>query len=60
MEDDKPLELLPWGRTREQQELVDRKKAQGRRGWKGCLLQLVIIALIIAYAAGFVNGRFGG
>lgn len=60
MEEDKPLELLPWGRTLEDQEKIDRKKAQGRRGWQGCLLQSVLIALIIAYAAGFVNGRFGG
>lgn len=59
MEEDKPLELLPWGRTIEDQEKIDRKKAQGRRGLQGCLLQLVLIALIIAYAAGFVNGRFG-
>ena len=57
--DDKPLELLPWGRTAEQQEEIDRKKARGRRGWHGCLLQLVLLALVIAYAAGFVNGRFG-
>lgn len=55
--DDKPLEILPWGRTAEQQEALERKKRQGRRGWQGCLLYLVAFALFAAYCAGWLNGR---
>lgn len=55
--DDKPLEILPWGRTAEQQEALDRKKLQGRRGWQGCLLYGVAFALVCAYCAGWMNGR---
>lgn len=54
---DKPLELLPWGRTAEDQAKLDRKKLQGRRGWQGCLLYLVAFALFAAYVAGWTNGR---
>jgi hypothetical protein len=55
--DDKPLEILPWGRTLEQQEALDRKKQQGRSGVFGCLLYLVAFALFAAYCAGWVNGK---
>lgn len=59
MKDDKPLELLPWGRTREQQEALERKKAQGRRGAKGCLFLAVLFALFAVYVAGWVSGKYG-
>lgn len=52
---DKPLEILPWGRTREQQEALDRKKAQGRRGVGGCMFMLVLVALILTYFAGLAS-----
>lgn len=55
--DDKPLEILPWGRTAEQQEALERKKAAGKRGYAGCLLYLVAFALFAAYCAGWMNGR---
>ena len=57
MEDDKPLELLPWGRTREQQEALERKKQQGRNGCAGLLFYAVAIALVIVYIAGWMAGR---
>lgn len=57
MEEDKPLELLPWGRTLEDQEKIDRKKAQGRGGAKGCLFMAVLFALFVMYVAGWMAGR---
>lgn len=59
MEDDKPLELLPWGRTLEDQERIDRKKAQGRGGAKGCLFMAVLFALFAVYVAGWMSGKYG-
>lgn len=59
MEDDKPLEILPWGRTLEDQERIDRKKAQGRDGAKGCLFMAVLFALFAVYVAGWVSGQYG-
>lgn len=59
MEDDKPLELLPWGRTLEDQERIDRKKAQGRGGAKGCLFMAVLSALFAVYVAGWIGGKYG-
>lgn len=59
MEDDKPLELLPWGRTLEDQERIDRKKAQGRGGAKGCLFMAVLFALFAVYVAGWIGGKYG-
>lgn len=57
MKDDKPLELLPWGRTLEDQERIDRKKQQGRNGCAGLLFYLVAFALIAVYCAGWMTGR---
>lgn len=51
-----PLELLPWGRDRADQEALERKKQAGRNGAKGCLLQGIIIALFLVYCAGYMNG----
>lgn len=59
MEDEKPLEILPWGRTLEDQERIDRKKAQGRGGAKGCLFMAVLFALFAVYVAGWVSGKYG-
>lgn len=55
--DDKPLEILPWGRTAEQQEALDRKKQQGRNGCAGLLFYLVAFALFAVYCAGWLSGR---
>jgi len=57
-EDNKPLELLPWGRTLEDQERIDRKKAQGRGGAKGCLFMAVLFALFVVYVAGWMSGKY--
>lgn len=59
MEDDKPLEILLWGRTLEDQERIDRKKAQGRDGAKGCLFMAVLFALFAVYVAGWMSGKYG-
>ncbi len=50
------LEILPWGRTKEDQERLDTKKEQGRRGWRGCLLQLLLVAGFVIYTAGYLAG----
>lgn len=57
--DDKPLEVLPWGRTLEQEQALQRKKAQGRGGFKGCLAIACAIAFVLMYLSGYVAGRFG-
>lgn len=57
MKDDKPLEILPWGRTLEQQEALERKKRQGKQGVGGCLLYAVAFALVAVYCAGWMQGR---
>lgn len=59
MKDDKPLELLPWGRTLEDQERIDRKKQKGRGGAKGCLFLAVLFALFVVYVAGWMSGEYG-
>lgn len=46
------LEILPWGRTREQQDAIDAKKREGRKGPRGCFWQLAAIAAFIFYAYG--------
>jgi hypothetical protein len=51
------LEILPWGRTAEQQEALDRKKRDGKRGLGGCLLYAVAFALVAAYCAGWMQGK---
>lgn len=55
----KPLELLPRGRTLDDQERIDRKKAQGRGGAKGCLFIAVLFALFAVYVAGWMSGKYG-
>lgn len=35
--DDRRLEILPYGRTLEQEEALQRKKARGAGGARGCL-----------------------
>lgn len=59
MKDDKPLELLPWGRTLEDQERIDRKKQKGSDGAKGCLFLAVLFALFVVYVAGWMSGKYG-
>lgn len=58
-EDEKPLEILPWGRTLDQQNKIDAKKAQGRGGAKGCLFMAVLFALFVVYVAGWISGKYG-
>ncbi len=56
MEDDR-LEILPWGRTPEQQKALERKKRSGKRGLGGCLLYAVAFALVAVYCAGWMQGK---
>jgi len=53
------LELLPNGQTKEQAEHLAKRKAQGAAGLRGCLWQAVALALVLVYAAGYVQGAFG-
>lgn len=55
--DDKPLELLPWGQTREGLAKLQARKEAGRAGFRGCLFQLVAIALAIMYVCGWMAGK---
>ena len=54
---EKPLEVLPWGRTAEDQAKLDAKKAAGRRGLNGCLLYALAFALVAVFAWGWSVGR---
>lgn len=54
---DDPLEILPWGRTREDQAKLDRTKAKGKRGLQGCLLYAVAFALWAVFQLGLMMGR---
>ena len=53
--DDKPLELLPFGRTLEQQNAIDAKKARGLAGLHGCLLQAALFAFVAIICALYVR-----
>jgi len=56
--DDKPLEILPYGRTAEEQARIDRKHESGRHGVRGCLALAVAVVMAIVYVAGYVAARF--
>lgn len=56
---DKPLEVLPWGRTADMQDKLDRKKAAGKRGLNGCLFYMVAFALVAVFAWGWSVGYSG-
>lgn len=56
---DERLEVLPWGRTREQQDKLDAKREAGRGGFKGCLAQALFAAILIAYCIGWITGKSG-
>lgn len=56
----KPLEILPWGRTREQQEALERKREAGRGGLRGCLAMMIGVACVIFYVTGYVAGMLTG
>lgn len=55
--DDRPLEILPYGRTLETQERLDRKKARGKRGARILGYMALIIVYWLAYLAGWMQGR---
>lgn len=57
--DDKRLEILPWGRTKEQQDKLDTKRAAGQGGVRGCLAQALFVAILIAYCIGWITGKSG-
>ena len=59
MDDDSPIQILPFGRTAEQQAKLDRAKAQGKRGAFGCLLWAFALALFAVYCAGYMQGKLG-
>lgn len=52
-----PLELLPFGRTREDEAKLQAKKKAGRTGFKLFLWQGIILAMFLVYIAGWMNGR---
>ena len=54
---DKPLEILPFGHTRETWAALEAKKQSGRDGMKGCLLIAVAFALLAVFAAGWMSGN---
>lgn len=56
VDESQSLEILPWGRTKEDQERLDAKKAAGRRGWHGCLLMIVAGVMLLVYTAGYLAG----
>jgi hypothetical protein len=58
-DDGKPLEILPWGRSLEDMEKIDRKKAAGKRGGFGCLLMAFAFALLCVFAWGWSVGYSG-
>lgn len=53
------LEIIPYGRSREEQERLERKKARGRQGGFGCLLYAFALALFAVYVAGYMSGKAG-
>lgn len=57
--DDRPLEILPFGRTAEDQAKIDAKKAAGRRGMHGCLFLAFLVALFFVFLWGWSVGRHG-
>lgn len=54
---DKPLEVLPWGRTRDDQAKLDRTKVKGKRGLQGCLLYALAFAFWLVFQWGLMLGR---
>lgn len=56
MVDRPPIEILPWGRTEEQQRKIDKAKAQGSRGLKLFFLEIIALGLLIIFCA--INAPF--
>ncbi len=54
--DSPPLEILPWGRTLEDDTRLARKKAKGRAGAMGCLYQMAAMTFVLILLA--INLRF--
>jgi hypothetical protein len=44
---DSPLELIPYGRTAEAHEKIERKKRAGQRGAKLFFLQIIALCLLV-------------
>lgn len=57
MDSERPLEILPFGRTLEQEGKLARRKEGGRRGLGLLLAFALAIVGILIYAAGFGQGR---
>lgn len=57
MTNDKPLEILPWGRTAADQAKIDRNKARARKAVKLFLAQLAVVSIVAAYCIGWKDGR---
>lgn len=55
--DDKPLEILPFGRTAEEQDKIDARVAAGRRGMKLTFWQWIALGFAMAYIWGWTDGR---
>lgn len=52
-----PLQILPLGRTAEQEEKLASRKAFGRFGKSLWIAYAIALALILAYAAGYGQAR---
>lgn len=46
--DDSPLEIIPYGRSLEDHEKLERKKRAGLRGLKLFALELVALCIVLA------------
>lgn len=56
---DEPLELLPFGQTAEDHAKAQRNKASAKRSLHLALAWLVLFAFVLAYLAGFAQGKAG-
>jgi hypothetical protein len=47
------IEIIPFGRTEAEQAKLDRRKARGQAGLKGCALQSIALSLFVLFVCLF-------
>jgi len=52
-----PLQILPFGRTAEQEAKLEARKASGKRGLGLCLAFVLSLVFLLVYAAGWAAGH---